>query len=221
MKRFIKALIFSISLILAPLSVSTPSETDGELLKIVQSERPETLALLKHYNINILNKEAITNYPTISPIMPKDISRISSFYGPRIHPIYNEEHIHRGIDIAAKEGTDIIATGSGQVVWTSTWGSYGKQIIIDHQNGMKTRYAHLSKISVNKGDTVVFSQKIGEVGSTGLSTGNHLHYEVICHDKCIDPLSIYPDTIQKKNYIDYLVIINNHYLSCSDSMFNL
>jgi murein DD-endopeptidase MepM/ murein hydrolase activator NlpD len=198
-----------------------PNQTDGKLFEIVRTETPETLALLHNFDVNILDRDAIVQYPSICPIAIKDISRISSFYGPRIHPIYKREHIHTGIDLAANEGVDVLATGSGKVVRSSSWGGYGKQIIIDHENGFMTRYAHLSKQMVEKGDTVDFGQKIGEVGSTGLSTGNHLHYEIIHHNRCIDPLSIYPDTIQRKNYLSYLKVINDHYLSCSDNLFNL
>ena len=138
-----------------------------------------------------------------------------------MHPIYNKPHLHTGIDLAAVEGTPIIAAGEGIILSTETKGGYGKQISIEHNDGYITRYAHLSKILVKTGDVVNRGDTIGEVGSTGLSTGNHLHYEISHHNEYIDPLSIYPDTLQEDTYLVYLQKVNDHYTSCSDFMSNI
>ncbi len=112
---------------------------------------------------------------------------VSSPYGYRIDPFTNEPSAHNGLDIAANEGSDIFAVSEGKIetaLYTS--GDYGNYIIIDH-NGFKTLYAHLSKISVKKGQVVSGGEKIGQCGSSGRSTGPHLHFELRIETKRIDP----------------------------------
>jgi len=113
--------------------------------------------------------------------------RISSNFGYRIHPISGKKKLHTGTDIAAPKGTKIMAAGNGEVIVAKYYGGYGNAVIIDH-NGKWTLYGHMSKISVKEGQQVKTGQKIGEVGSTGNSTGNHLHYEVRINSKAVDPL---------------------------------
>jgi murein DD-endopeptidase MepM/ murein hydrolase activator NlpD len=105
--------------------------------------------------------------------------RISSRYGTRIHPITGRRRFHSGLDIAAAYGSAVYAYTVGKVVQAGWNGGYGKCILIDHGNGLKTRYAHLSNINVRVGQKVETGMKIGAVGSTGSSTGPHLHFEVI------------------------------------------
>ncbi len=105
--------------------------------------------------------------------------RISSRYGTRIHPITGRKRFHSGLDIAAAYGSAVYAYTDGKVVESGWNGGYGKCILLDHGNGLKTRYAHLSKINVRVGQRVGTGMKIGAVGSTGSSTGPHLHFEVI------------------------------------------
>lgn len=113
--------------------------------------------------------------------------RISSNYGYRIHPISGKKKLHTGTDIAAPKGTKVMAAGNGEVIVAKYYGGYGNTVIIDH-NGKWTLYAHMSKISVKEGQMVKTGQKLGEVGSTGSSTGNHLHYEVRINSNAVDPL---------------------------------
>ena len=108
---------------------------------------------------------------------------ITSPYG------YRSSGFHTGIDIANKKGTTVVAAAGGKVVSAGWSGSYGYCIIVDHGNGMKTRYAHLSKISCSVGQTVLRGEKIGEVGSTGNSTGPHLHFEVIINGSTKNPIN--------------------------------
>lgn len=114
--------------------------------------------------------------------------RLSSPYGLRIHPILNKKLFHTGIDIAAPAGTHIRAAGDGIVTEAGHNGGYGKIIKINHKNGYETLYAHLSKISLRKGQKITRGTIIGEVGSTGRSTGPHLHFEILHRKKYINPL---------------------------------
>ena len=105
--------------------------------------------------------------------------RVTSNFGYRIHPITGRRSFHSGVDIAAKHGTAVYAYSDGKVVEAGWNGAYGLNVVIDHGSGLKTRYAHLSKIYVKVGQRVTTAQRIGAVGSTGRSTGSHLHFEVI------------------------------------------
>ncbi len=122
--------------------------------------------------------------PAIMPVANKDLTRVASGYGMRIHPIYKTRKMHYGMDFTAPEGTDVYATGKGKVVKVQkTERGYGYNIVVDHGFGFKSRYAHLSKMLVKKGDKVNRGDVIGLVGNTGLSTAPHLHYEVIKVEK--------------------------------------
>ena len=96
--------------------------------------------------------------------------------------------MHTGVDLRAASGTIVSATGPGTVIRASTNGGYGKMVEIDHGNGVTTIYAHLSSIAVRVGQTVTVGQTVGRAGSTGRSTGPHLHYEVNRDDRPIDPM---------------------------------
>ena len=127
-------------------------------------------------------KQAETIFPTNG--------KISSRFGHRIDPIHGHEAEHLGLDIAAKEGTAIKAMRSGTVTFAGTKGSYGKLVVIDHGNGLESRYAHCSSINVHAGDVVRAGMDIAKVGSTGKSTGAHLHLELRQDGTAIDPMSI-------------------------------
>jgi murein DD-endopeptidase MepM/ murein hydrolase activator NlpD len=115
--------------------------------------------------------------------------RVSSGYGYRIHPIYHVRKMHTGIDIAASTGTPIRAAAAGKVVHASRWGGYGNCVIIDHGSSMATLYAHCSRLAVKNGARVEEGDVVGYVGSTGLSTGPHLHFEVRQDGRHVDPMS--------------------------------
>ena len=107
---------------------------------------------------------------------------ISSFFGKRWGKT------HKGIDIAADMGDNIVAADEGTVIFSGTQESYGKVIIIDHQNGYTTRYAHCSKLYAKKGECVGRGDLIAAVGNTGNSTGPHLHFEIRRDNTALDPL---------------------------------
>lgn len=113
--------------------------------------------------------------------------RISSPFGYRTHPVTGSYTLHSGIDIAASSGTTVVASRNGKVVSAGYSGSYGNLIVISHGNGFETAYAHLSSIKVSVGDTVSQGQLIGKVGSTGRSTGPHLHFEIRINGTAVNP----------------------------------
>ena len=112
---------------------------------------------------------------------------LSSYYGIRKDPFSGRAAIHKGVDFAGKENADIIATASGVVSWASDRYGYGKLIEINHGDGLKTRYGHNKDILVSVGDVVNKGQVIAKMGSTGRSTGPHVHYEILRNNKQIDP----------------------------------
>ncbi|MCH7471955.1 peptidoglycan DD-metalloendopeptidase family protein [bacterium] len=113
---------------------------------------------------------------------------IKSGFGMRTHPIAKRRRMHTGVDISAPRGTAILAAGDGKVVMAERMGGYGKCVIIDHGDGRSTLYGHCSKYTCEVGDVVKKGEKIAEVGSTGYSTGNHLHFEVRINGNPVDPL---------------------------------
>ncbi|AFY68623.1 Peptidase M23 [Thalassoporum mexicanum PCC 7367] len=118
-------------------------------------------------------------YPTIGPI--------SSTYGYRVHPILGYEKFHAGIDFAADYGTLIYAADSGTVIFAGWYGGYGNAVVVSHGNGITTLYAHTEEIYVKEGQAVQKGQPIAAVGSTGYSTGPHLHFEVRANGEPTDP----------------------------------
>jgi len=121
---------------------------------------------------------------------PVPNGKFRSPFGWRVHPILRYRKMHTGVDWAAPRGTPIIAAGNGMVESAGWESGYGKQTVIRHANGYVTSYSHQSKIMVKPGDRVRQGQIIGHVGSTGLSTGPHLHYEVIVNGAKVDPMRI-------------------------------
>lgn len=115
--------------------------------------------------------------------------RVTSSYGYRIHPVYKTRKFHTGIDIGAGYGLNIVASADGTVTMATTNGGYGKCIIINHGSGLTTLYGHCSTLLVSVGDKVTRGQIIAKVGSTGVSTGPHLHYEVRVNGATTDPIA--------------------------------
>ena len=145
--------------------------------------------------------------PAIQPIANKNLKRIASGYGYRIHPIYKTRKLHTGMDFTAPQGTPIYATGDGKIekVKRSRRG-YGNHIIIDHGFGYQTLYAHMKKYIVNRGQKVKRGEIIGYVGSTGTSIAPHLHYEVIRNKRKINPVNYYYNDLNPKEYEKMLEI---------------
>jgi murein DD-endopeptidase MepM/ murein hydrolase activator NlpD len=116
---------------------------------------------------------------------------VTSLFGTRYHPIYRYYRMHDGVDIGAKYGTSIYAADSGAVVTSAYSSSYGNYVVLSHGNGMTTLYAHMSSRKVKEGETVSRGAVVGLVGSTGASTGPHLHFEVSINGSRVDPLKYF------------------------------
>jgi murein DD-endopeptidase MepM/ murein hydrolase activator NlpD len=128
-----------------------------------------------------LTRSSSTNFGVV-------VGRLTSGFGYRKDPISGARKFHNAIDVAAPRGTPVYAYTNGKVV-TAGWGNMtGNYVVIDHGGGLRTKYLHLSSISVSAGQTVKVGQKIGGVGSTGYSTGNHLHFEVTKNGVAVNPL---------------------------------
>ena len=126
---------------------------------------------------------------TVNPrfILPVK-GRMSDGYGYRIHPVLKRRRLHKGLDIAAKTGTNVRASARGRVAFSGVMGGYGNLVILEHVGGYETRYAHNARILVREGQHVRQGQKIAQVGSTGLSTGPHLHFEIRKGQKALNPI---------------------------------
>lgn len=125
--------------------------------------------------------------PGSGQLMYPTIGEVTSSFGWRIHPILGTERFHAGIDFGADYGSLIYASQSGRVIYADWYGGYGNSVIIDHGNGITTLYAHCSELYVRDGDAVQQGQPIAAVGSTGFSTGPHLHFELRANGEPIDP----------------------------------
>lgn len=145
--------------------------------------------------------------PAIQPVSNKNLSRIASGYGYRIHPIYKTRKLHTGMDFSAKSGTPIYATGDGKIskLRRSRKG-YGNHVIIDHGYGYKTLYAHMKKYIVRKGQKIKRGEVIGYVGNTGTSVAPHLHYEVHKNGRKINPVNFYYNDLTPGEYEKMLEI---------------
>jgi murein DD-endopeptidase MepM/ murein hydrolase activator NlpD len=119
---------------------------------------------------------------------PLPVMLITSGFGPRVHPVFGDVRMHNGLDLDGSTGDPIYAAGDGVVVWASARGGYGNCVIIDHGGQLSTLYGHQSRIVVQRGQAVTTGQKIGEIGSTGTSTGSHLHFEVRVFGNPTDPV---------------------------------
>ncbi|MEO9967850.1 MAG: M23 family metallopeptidase [Reichenbachiella sp.] len=143
--------------------------------------------------------------PAIQPVSNKELKRLSSGFGMRVHPILKVRKLHPGIDFSAPKGTPIYATGDGVVKRVhSSLGGYGRQVEIDHGFGYVTKYAHMEMFNVKKGQKVKRGECIGYVGNSGRSTAPHLHYEVHKDSKRINPVHYFHQDLNPTEYAEIL-----------------
>lgn len=117
--------------------------------------------------------------------------RVSSGYGWRTHPVSGGRKLHKGVDMAGPSGSSIVAAGSGTVVQSYYSSSYGNRIVISHGGGLMSSYSHMTKRSVSEGASVSAGQQVGTMGSTGISTGSHLHFEVFVNGSTVNPMNYF------------------------------
>lgn len=130
------------------------------------------------------NQDLLASTPSVWPTS----GWVSSPFGYRISPFTGQREFHKGLDISGRVGTPIYAPAKGTVTFAGVDRGYGKSIILNHGSGIVTRYAHLSRIAVKKGQTVTRGELVGKLGNTGRSTGPHLHYEVQINAVCVNPM---------------------------------
>jgi murein DD-endopeptidase MepM/ murein hydrolase activator NlpD len=168
-----------------------PEVSHGGLVREMHETVQELLLAsnVQHQNLDnlVLALEQKRDMLLCTPsVIPVD-GWISSRFGYRTSPFTNGKEFHRGLDISAPKGTEIISPAKGRVTFTGWKGSLGRVVVIDHGYGIVTRYAHVNKSLVNKGDWVARGDVIAQVGNTGRSTGSHLHYEVHVHGIPVNP----------------------------------
>lgn len=150
---------------------------------IINNQEVQRIQNIQGENINNENFGKI--------LWPVKSGRITSKFGNRNHPVLKSVKFHRGVDIAVSLGTPVYAGIKGIVTFAGKRGNYGNLVEIEGSDGIKVRYAHLSKIDVIAGQRVSDGEKVAETGNTGMSTGPHLHYEIIVDDSPVNPLNFH------------------------------
>lgn len=186
------------------------SEYDGSLKDVAQKlDRlmKKTYIQSKSFDeVSLLSKrmeEMVMCIPAIPPMVPDDSKyRFSSPFGWRFHPIYHTLKMHTGVDLVMDSGTPLYATGDGVVHTVKSEATgYGRQIVIDHGFGYKTRYAHMQEVILKVGTPVKRGDCVGFSGNTGSSTGAHLHYEVLYKDNQVNPANYYDLSMTPEEYM--------------------
>jgi murein DD-endopeptidase MepM/ murein hydrolase activator NlpD len=164
-------------------ALATPEDTFG-LLRDVLGRIESRLRTVR---TDVERREALA---AATPSLWPTIGWVSAGFGERADPFTGESGYHQGLDISADKGRPVVAPAAGRVESASWNGNYGNLLIIDHGFGIKTRYGHLSQFTVRAGDAVSRGALIGYVGTTGRTTGPHLHYEVLANGQLINPINL-------------------------------
>ena len=159
------------------------------------------------YEMALDKSQRLASIPAIMPV-EKSLCQVVSGFGNRFHPILKSHRLHAGIDFAAQPGTPVYATGDGVVRVASYnpqgYTGYGIVAIIDHGYGYQTLYAHMQKATVRPGQRVKRGEQIGTVGSSGMSSGSHLHYEITHGDRKVDPVYYFSGDLSPEEYQEVL-----------------
>jgi len=176
-------------------------ESSSKLDKITKQLYIQSKSYDEVYNMAIQKEKMLASIPAIQPVANKDLKRMASGYGMRMHPIYKRRKMHTGMDFSAEKGTEIYATGEGRaIVVEKSQRGYGNHILIDHGYGYVTLYGHMSEFNIREGEEVKRGQVIGYVGNTGTSVAPHLHYEVIKNDAKVNPINYYFNDLTPAEY---------------------
>ena len=175
-------------------------ETTKKLDKLSKEMYVQSKSFDEVFQLAKKKTEMLASIPAIQPIQNKYFRGIGSGFGERLHPIYKQPQWHTGLDFVSQYGAPIFATGNGTVISAQFDGGYGYCIKIDHGYGYVTLYGHMSKMKATKGMKVKRGDLIGYVGSTGMSTGPHVHYEVIKNGKPINPINFFYNDLSPADY---------------------
>ena len=177
------------------------NKTAFNLQKLSTQAKVQSGSLFDLYAKARSQQRLIASKPSIQPISPADSFRITSTFGFRWDPFTNQRRMHQGLDLAGEIGLKIFATGDGIVISAEDGkNGYGREVVIDHGFGYISRYAHLQKIDVRKGQVIKRGQYLGRLGSTGRSTGPHLHYEIMYDLKTVNPRLFYFENLNPVEY---------------------
>jgi len=180
----------------------------GKLLEVLNEKMSTLVARVEMQNRSFKQlavmasrkKDFLASIPAIQPVANKNLRKMASGFGYRLHPIYKTYKMHEGIDFTAPTGTPIYATGNGRIVTAGPDRGYGNCVVISHGFGYQTLYGHMYRIKARPGQQVKRGELIGYVGNTGLSSGSHLHYEVIRNGKKINPINYFFNDLTEAEY---------------------
>ena len=194
--------------------------TNAELLKSTSEKLDnlekrisnQSLSFRELLNLAKQKEKMLSSIPAIQPVRNKELKKMASGYGYRIDPIYKTRKMHTGMDFTADIGTEVYVTGDGfvEAIEVNGWG-YGNCVVVNHSFGFKTRYAHLSAFKVKKGQVLKRGAIVGLVGTSGKSTGPHLHYELEKNNLKINPIHYYHSDLTPQQYETLLQMNNNSF----------
>ncbi|HER08907.1 MAG TPA: M23 family peptidase [Bacteroides sp.] len=176
-------------------------QTFQRIDKLANRVRIQSSSLENVYEEAVMTQDFLACKPSIHPVSPGDPCWLTSSYGYRLDPFTKRRSMHLGIDIAGPYGLKIHAAGNGTVIAAgySRYG-YGKEVLVDHGYGYRTRYAHLQEILVRPGQQLKRGEVVGTMGSTGRSTGPHLHYEVHKNGHTVNPMNFFFENLSADEY---------------------
>jgi murein DD-endopeptidase MepM/ murein hydrolase activator NlpD len=175
-------------------SIATSLDNIGARIAYQTKSYDAIAALIKNQD------KKLACIPAIQPVSNKDLTRIASGFGMRVHPIYGIAKMHNGLDFTAPQGVPIYATGDGIVTTAGANGGAGNEVIINHGYGYESVYMHMVRIKTSSGAKVKRGEIIGWVGNTGASTGPHCHYEVHINGVPVDPIYFFYNDLSPEQF---------------------
>ncbi len=176
-------------------------ETDKKIHQLEKSLVAQSHSFDEVVNLVKQKEKMLRCIPSIQPISNKDLTRLASGFGMRMHPVHHILKMHAGLDFTGNIGTKIYATGDGVVIRADNeMSGYGNLVIIDHGFGYETRYAHCDRFNVKVGQKVKRGEVIAFLGNTGVSTGPHVHYEVRKNGKAVNPVHYFFNDLTPEEY---------------------